>query len=55
MQYVMFICGDGTEAEVDLTTETEAWVAEMDGRGVRVTGDRLRPVADTTTVCVRGG
>ena len=55
MRYVMFICGDGTEPEVDLKAETEAWVAEMDGRGVRKTGDRLRPVADTTTVRMRGG
>ena len=55
MRYVMFIRGDGTEPEVDLKAETEAWVAEMDGRGVRTTGDRLRPVADTTTVRVRGG
>ena len=55
MRYVMFICGDGTEPEVDLKAETETWVAEMDDRGVRKTGDRLRPVADTTTVRVRGG
>ena len=55
MRYVMFVCGDGTEPEVDLQAATEAWVAEMDGRGIRKTGDRLRPVADATTVRVRGG
>ena len=55
MRYVMFVCGDGTEPDVDLQAETEAWVAEMDGRGIRKTGDRLRPVADSTTVRVRGG
>ena len=56
MRYVMFICGDeAVPAGVDLTDATEAWVAEMEGRGVRLTGDRLRPVADTTTVRVRDG
>ena len=55
MRYVMFVCGDGTEPEVDLQAATEAWVAEMDERGIRKNGDRLRPVADATTVRVRGG
>jgi len=55
MRYVMFICDDQIPVDVDLSEPTEAWVAEMDGRGVRLTGDRLRPVADTTTVRVRGG
>jgi hypothetical protein len=27
----------------------------MDGRGVRLEGDRLRPVSDATSVRVRGG
>ena len=54
MRYVMFVCADGTEPEVDLRAETEAWVAEMEGRGIRKNGDRLRPVADATTVRVRG-
>jgi len=35
--------------------ETEAWVEEMDNRGVRLTGSRLRPVTDATTVRVRDG
>ena len=54
MRYVMLICADGTEPDVDLQAETEAWVAEMDARGVRKDGDRLRPVADATTVRMRG-
>ena len=33
----------------------EQWVEEMDGRGVRLTGQRLRPPADATTIRVRGG
>jgi hypothetical protein len=32
-----------------------AWIGEMEGRGVLVQGDRLRPVADATTVRVRDG
>jgi hypothetical protein len=56
MKYLMLICGapesEPTEA---MGTDTEKWVAEMDARGVRVFGDRLRPVADSTTVRVRGG
>jgi hypothetical protein len=32
-----------------------AWVQEMDARGVRKFGSRLRPVSDATTVQVRGG
>ncbi|HET6259457.1 YciI family protein [Pseudonocardia sp.] len=31
----------------------EAWAKEMDGRGVRLQGNRLRPIADATTVRVR--
>ncbi len=30
-----------------------SWIAEMDGRGVLVHGDQLRPVSDATTVRVR--
>ena len=28
---------------------------EMDGRGIRLEGEQLRPVSDATTVQVRGG
>ena len=34
---------------------TDAWVEQMDGRGVRVQGQQLGPVSDATTVRVRGG
>jgi hypothetical protein len=33
--------------------DIDQWVAEMDGRGVRLLGDRLRPSSDATTVRVR--
>lgn len=56
MQYMLLICGnDVIPADVDLSGPMEAWLKEMDGRGVRLNGNRLRPVADTTTVRVRDG
>ncbi len=33
----------------------DAWVEEMDGRGARLIGDRVRPVEDATTVRFRKG
>ena len=33
----------------------EAWVDEMDGRGARILGDRVRPAEDATTVRFRKG
>ncbi|HUY29720.1 MAG TPA: YciI family protein [Acidimicrobiales bacterium] len=58
MRYLMLVC---VEEGVELTPEqaaemgpaTDAWVREMDGRGVRVRGDRLRPASDATTVRLR--
>jgi hypothetical protein len=55
VQYMLLICGvEGEEPEQDGGGYTiEEWVAEMDGRGVRLQGDRLRPPSDATTVRVR--
>jgi len=60
MRYMLLICADETmqlspEEGAAMGSATESWVAEMDGRGVRLQGDRLRPVSDATTVRVRGG
>lgn len=60
MRYLMLVC---VTEDVELTPEqaarmgpdTEAWVEEMDTRGVRLAGDRLRPPSDATTVRVRSG
>jgi hypothetical protein len=60
MKYMMFVCVDES---IELTPEesremgpaTEAWVREMDGRGVRLQGNELARVQDATTVRVRGG
>jgi hypothetical protein len=54
MRYVLLIEGDGTvDAPEEVRAETEVWVKEMDGRGVRLMGSELR-VSDATTVRVRG-
>ena len=58
MQYLLMICRDeGAEPdpEFDMAAATEAWVKEMDGRGVRLLGNRLRPVENATTVRTRSG
>ena len=56
MKYMMFVATDlepdsGSDSPDDLTT----WFADVNGRGKYVTGDRLRPVEDATTVRVRAG
>jgi hypothetical protein len=56
MQYMLMICGtEGGEAAPEDRggCTIEEWVTEMDGRGVRLQGDRLRPPSDATTVRVR--
>ena len=58
MRYRLLICPDPS---VELSAQersrigpaVEAWVKEMDGRGVRVEGHELAPVADATTIRVR--
>lgn len=57
MKYMMFVVDDPAAAaeaqpsENDLTIDE--WLAEVDGK--RITGDRLRPVDDATTVRVSRG
>jgi len=58
VKYMMLVCvAEGTElspeAAARIGPDTEAWVEEMDRRGIRLQGDQLRPVSDATTVCVR--
>ena len=60
MKYMMLVCvPEGIELSPDeaarIGPDTEAWVEEMDGRGIRLQGDQLRPVSDATTISVRGG
>jgi hypothetical protein len=60
MRYLLFICSDESaglspEREGEIAPAAQAWVAEMEGRGVRLQGHQLRPVSDATTVRVRDG
>jgi hypothetical protein len=56
MKYMMFVCTDtepdtsGAEGE-----PIEHWVDDLESSGKWLTGDRLRPIADATTVRVRDG
>jgi hypothetical protein len=57
MKYMMFVIADPNgveEPNADRPT-IEEWVADVDGRGKRLTGDRLRPTSDATTVRFAGG
>jgi len=55
MKYLMIVCLDpAIEATASEQGDTNAWVAEMDGRGVRLDGRPLDPAA-ATTVRVRAG
>jgi hypothetical protein len=56
MKYLMLVCTDGEPFEADPSElNPQAWVDEMESRSIRLTGDRLRPPSDATTVRVRDG
>jgi hypothetical protein len=58
MKYLMLVIagtGDSTEADHQAAPDIEEWFAYVNGKGAWVTGDRLRPTEDATTVRVRGG
>lgn len=56
MRIMMFVCSDSDpDSKAEATGEIEAWVHDVDSRGKRIIGDRLRPVALAKTVRVRGG
>jgi hypothetical protein len=55
MKYMMFVATDSEPDLASAAPDIEDWVADVDRRGVRLTGDRLRPADDATTVRVRGG
>lgn len=65
MRYLMLVCveprTDADAGEVGRVVGTapneidvDDWVEEMDGRGARLLGERIRPGSDSTTVRVRG-
>lgn len=56
MEYLLFICNDPTApAYVPAEDNIREWVTEMDARGIRRGGNRLRPADDATTVAIRDG
>lgn len=61
MKYMMFVIADPAAAEEHAAADPveeptiEEWAADVDGRGKRVLGDRLRPASDATTVRVSRG
>ena len=56
MRIMMFVCSDhDPDARPEASGEIEAWCDDVDSRGKRVVGDRLRPVGTAKTVRVRGG
>jgi hypothetical protein len=58
MRYLMLVCSDGVgtpEKAALMERELPAWLEDVDGRGVRVYGQRLGGVETATTVRVRDG
>jgi len=55
MKYLMLVCTDPdyTPGQDDGAPDVDNWVADMDGKGIRVMGNRTRPASDATTVRVR--
>lgn len=54
-RYLMLVCVDPDAGSPDDAADPDAWVQEMDGRGVRLFGEVLRPPADATLVRRRDG
>jgi hypothetical protein len=59
VKYLMLVCLDESvelspEERAQMGPASEAWVEEMERRGIRLDGNPLRPVSDATTVSVRG-
>ena len=60
MRYLMLVCRDELIAfspadRGKIGSQVQAWVSEMEQRGVRLQGDVLDDVDATTNVRVRGG
>jgi hypothetical protein len=50
VKYLLLVCADESVQVSPEQSDAEPWLAEMRRRGVRLEGDRLRPVSDATTV-----
>jgi len=60
VKYMLLICADENaeltaEEQAEVGPTMDAWLKDVDGRGVRLLGSQLRPVSDATTVRMRGG
>lgn len=56
MRYRMFVCTDPSAEHYDPKQDnSESWVSEMDGRGIRISGNRLTGVDRAITVRKRNG
>ncbi len=60
MRFLMLVCRDESlafspEDRGTIGSQVQAWVSEMEQRGVRLQGDVLRSVDATTNVRVRAG
>ena len=60
MKYLLLICADQdleltAEEQAEIGPTMDAWLKDVDGRGVRLFGNQIRPVSDATTVRMRGG
>jgi hypothetical protein len=55
MQFLMFVCRDTVPVEPTPGGDVEEWVSTMDGRGVRLAGERLAPEREASVVRVRRG
>ena len=54
MKYLMLVCLDPTfDGNDEGAPDVDDWVTEMDGKGIRLMGERTRMAADATTVRVR--
>jgi hypothetical protein len=56
MKYLLLICLDRSiEVSPEEEANAGAWVAAMEGRGVRIMGSRVGPARDATSIRVREG
>ena len=56
MRYLMFVCNDpDPDPGSETPGEIDGWLEDVEARGKRVIGDRVRPAEDASTVRVRAG
>ncbi len=56
MRYLMFVCTDPSAEKYDAAQDNiQSWVSEMDGRGIRILGNRLGGPDQAVTVRKRNG